>query len=104
MLHLVEEDYSASEDDVLRAMFAARKEVFADLLHWDINYPPEVASQFDPELAALVGYRQHRPNLGNFEGQCPSVHVPERIGSIDALRPDQQQLVEAYVAGQRGSS
>ena len=56
----------------------------------------------------LVGYRQHRPNLGNFEGQCPSIllgdHVPERIGAIDALRPDQQQLVEAYVAGQRGTS
>lgn len=73
-----------------------------------LAYPPEVARQFDPELAALVGYRQHRPNLGNYEGQCPSIllgdHVPERIGAIDALRPDQQQLVEAYVAGQRGVS
>lgn len=36
MLHLVEADCSASEDDVLRAMFAARKEVFVDLLRWDI--------------------------------------------------------------------
>lgn len=36
MLHLTEEDCPASEDDVLRAMFAARKEVFVDLLHWDI--------------------------------------------------------------------
>lgn len=70
-----------------------------------LAYPPEVARQFDPELAAFVGYRQHRHNLGNFEGQCPSIllgnDVPERIGAIDALQPDQQQLVEAYVAGQR---
>lgn len=70
-----------------------------------LAYPPEVARQFDPELAALVGYRQHRPNLGNFEGRCPSVllddHIPSRIGAIDALRPDQQGLVEAFVAEQR---
>jgi ectoine hydroxylase-related dioxygenase (phytanoyl-CoA dioxygenase family) len=71
-----------------------------------LAYPPAVARHFDPELAALVGYRQHRPNLGNFEGQCPSIllgdDVSERLGAVDALRPDQQQLVEAYVAGQRG--
>ena len=36
MLHLVGADCSATEDDVLRAMFAARKEVFVDLLRWDI--------------------------------------------------------------------
>ncbi|PZQ20005.1 MAG: phytanoyl-CoA dioxygenase [Sphingopyxis macrogoltabida] len=35
-------------------------------------YPPEVARSFDPELAALVGYAQHRPNLGNVEGRCPT--------------------------------
>lgn len=70
-----------------------------------LAYPPEVARRFDPELAALVGYRQHRPNLGNFEGQCPSIllgeHIPDRLGAADALRPDQQALVEAYVAEQR---
>lgn len=64
-----------------------------------LAYPPGIARQFDPELAALVGYRQHRPNLGNYEGQCPSVllrdHVdPNRpLAAIDALRPDQQALV-----------
>lgn len=71
-----------------------------------LAYPPEIARHFDPDLAALVGYRQHRPNLGNFEGQCPSVllgdQLPERLGAIDALRPDQRQLVEAYVSAQRG--
>lgn len=70
-----------------------------------LAYPPEVARRFDPELAALVGYRQHRPNLGNFEGQCPSIllgdNVPGRIGAADALRPDQQMLVDAFVAEQR---
>lgn len=70
-----------------------------------LAYPPPVARHFSAELAALVGYCQHRPNLGNFEGQCPSIllkhGVPERIGAIDALRPDQAELVEAYVANQR---
>lgn len=40
-------------------------------------YPPEVARGFQPELQALVGYREHRPNLGNYEGQCPSVLLRE---------------------------
>ena len=69
-----------------------------------LAYPPEVARRFSPELAALVGYAQHRPNLGNFEGQCPSLllkdEVPERIGAVDALRPDQAELVTEYVRSQ----
>lgn len=71
-----------------------------------LAYPPPTARRFAPELAALVGYRQHRPNLGNYEGQCPSLLLkddrPDRIGAIDALRPDQQALVADYVARQRG--
>ncbi|HKY82194.1 MAG TPA: phytanoyl-CoA dioxygenase family protein [Sphingobium sp.] len=70
-----------------------------------LAYPPEVARQFPPELAALVGYRQHRPNLGNFEGQCPSVLLtgePDRpLAAIDALRPDQEAMVAAFAAQQR---
>ena len=69
-----------------------------------LAYPPEVARTFNPELAALVGYTQHRPNLGNFEGQCPSVllkdELPDRIGAIDALRPDQEGLVAEFVRTQ----
>lgn len=69
-----------------------------------LAYPPEVARTFSPELAALVGYAQHRPNLGNFEGQCPSILLGEgdmgRIGAIDALRPDQSGLVAEFVAEQ----
>jgi ectoine hydroxylase-related dioxygenase (phytanoyl-CoA dioxygenase family) len=70
-----------------------------------LAYPPEVARSFPPELAALAGYRQHRPNLGNYEGQCPSIllrdELPESIAAEDALRPDQSALVADYVAGQR---
>lgn len=36
MLHLVEPHSSIREEDVLRAMFVARKEVFVDLLRWNI--------------------------------------------------------------------
>jgi ectoine hydroxylase-related dioxygenase (phytanoyl-CoA dioxygenase family) len=69
-----------------------------------LAYPPEVARRFSPELAALVGYCQHRPNLGNFEGQCPSIllggEVPAYPGAVDALRPDQAAMVAEFVAGQ----
>lgn len=70
-----------------------------------LAYPPSVARNFPRELAALVGYRQHRPNLGNFEGRCPSIllgdEVPDVIGAIDALRPDQAATLQSFVAEQR---
>lgn len=80
-----------------------------------LAYPPAIARRFNPELAALVGYAQHRPNLGNYEGQCPSVllggEVPLRLAATDALRPDQEELVAEFVRSQdwpqvsaRGSS
>ena len=69
-----------------------------------LAYPPEVARHFSPELAALVGYQQHRPNLGNYEGRCPSIllgdEVPAHLAAIDALRPDQAEMVAEFVAGQ----
>lgn len=69
-----------------------------------LAYPPGVARHFAPALAALIGYRQHRPNLGNYEGQCPSVLLrdspPDHLAAIDALRPDQKAAVDAYVADQ----
>lgn len=69
-------------------------------LQW-LVYPPAVARHFSPELAALVGYAQHRPNLGNVEGQCPSVllgqTVPDHLGAIDALRPDQEAQAAAFL-------
>jgi hypothetical protein len=67
-------------------------------------YPPDVARTFSPELAALVGYAQHRPNLGNVEGQCPSTLLwgepIEHRAATDALRPDQTEALRAYVAEQ----
>lgn len=68
-----------------------------------LAYPPQVARDFPPELAALVGYAQHRPNLGNYEGQCPSIllrdRLPPKVGAIDALRPDQAEMVAAFRHG-----
>lgn len=68
-----------------------------------LSYPPHVARNFSPELAALVGYRQDQPNLGNYDGQCPSIllrdEVPEYLGAIDELRPDQVAMIEDYRAG-----
>lgn len=63
-----------------------------------LSYPPEVAKTFSPELADLVGYRQHRPSLNNFEGQCPSVLLQDGNWSpfVDALKPEQAELVAIY--------
>lgn len=70
-------------------------------------YPPEVARHFSPELAALVGYRQHRPNLGNVEGQCPSLllreNVPDHLAATDALRPNQAEALQRYAAEQEAA-
>jgi ectoine hydroxylase-related dioxygenase (phytanoyl-CoA dioxygenase family) len=69
-----------------------------------LAYPPAIARNFNRELAALVGYQQHRPNLGNYEGQCPSVllqrHVPQRFAATDALRPDQEASMAQFVREQ----
>lgn len=73
-----------------------------------LAYPPPIARRFSPELAALVGYRQHRPNLGNYEGRCPSIllgdDVPDHLAAVDALRPDQQAMMTAYVEDLRRAS
>jgi hypothetical protein len=69
-----------------------------------LTYPPDVASAFDPELAALVGYQQHRPNLGNYDGQCPSILLggepPDHLAAIDALRPDQEGALSEFLRQQ----
>lgn len=70
-----------------------------------LAYPPHIARDFPPSLAALVGYRQHRPNLGNYEGQCPSVlledQVPSHPAAIDALTCEQAALAAAHAEAQR---
>lgn len=68
-----------------------------------LAYPPSIARDFAPDLAALVGYRQHRPNLGNFEGQCPSILLGANelgpLAAIDALRPDQAAMIAEFARG-----
>lgn len=65
-------------------------------------YPPEVARTFSPELARMVGYQQHRPNLGNYEGRCPSVllrgPVDDYLGAVDDLLPYQQEALARRAA------
>lgn len=72
-----------------------------------LAYLPDVARDFDPELASLVGYSQHHPNLGNYEGQCPSILLGappgDYLAATDALRPDQARLLAEYVAEQIAS-
>ncbi|MEH3036057.1 MAG: phytanoyl-CoA dioxygenase family protein [Sphingomonas adhaesiva] len=66
-------------------------------------YPPDVARTFDPELAALIGYVQHRPNLGNVEGRCPSELLWPTGGGLpaaDALLPAQNEALAVHVAEQ----
>ena len=70
-----------------------------------LAYPPAVAKHFSPQLAELAGYAQHRPNLGNFEGQCPSTLLredpPAFPQATDALRPDQQAAVHEFAEARR---
>lgn len=72
-------------------------------LQW-LVYPPHIARHFSEDLAALVGYAQHRPNLGNVEGQCPSLLLRDEVGehlpAIDALRPDQAEVADMFVRSQ----
>jgi ectoine hydroxylase-related dioxygenase (phytanoyl-CoA dioxygenase family) len=89
--------------------------VFSYMLGWLkpyenqwLVYPPDIARAFPPDLAALVGYQQHRPNIGNYEGQCPSVllrgPVPEYMQAVDELRPEQVAEVAEFKARQRRTS
>jgi ectoine hydroxylase-related dioxygenase (phytanoyl-CoA dioxygenase family) len=53
-----------------------------------LTYPPEVARQFSKPLRELLGYRIHRPNLGGYEGQDPSVLFEGRshtLAAVDAI-------------------
>ncbi|MBW4050504.1 MAG: phytanoyl-CoA dioxygenase family protein [Proteobacteria bacterium] len=55
-----------------------------------LSYPPPVAKGFPPALRDLIGYRIHRPNLGGYEGQDPSVLFEtssHTLPAIDAI-PD----------------
>ncbi|MCW1430890.1 phytanoyl-CoA dioxygenase family protein [Novosphingobium sp. JCM 18896] len=70
-----------------------------------LAYPPEIARDFGTELRSLVGYRQHRPNLGNLDGLCPSLLLDDRMpqypAAIDALTPKQEAMVRAHAERER---
>jgi ectoine hydroxylase-related dioxygenase (phytanoyl-CoA dioxygenase family) len=70
-------------------------------------YPPAVARTFSRELAQLVGYQQHRPNLGNYEGRCPSILLDgepdDYLGAVDELLPRQVEALRARRAEQAAS-
>jgi len=68
-----------------------------------LAYPPSIARSFAPGLAALVGYRQHLPSLGNYEGQCPSLLLdgderPDHLPFTDALKDEHYELMRQYYA------
>ncbi|HEX8528063.1 phytanoyl-CoA dioxygenase family protein [Allosphingosinicella sp.] len=72
-----------------------------------LAYSPEFVRTLEPELAAMLGYRWHRPNLGTYDGQCPSIlledEVPDALATVDALIPEHEKLVAAYAAAQMPS-
>lgn len=70
-------------------------------LPW-LAYPPEFARTLSPKLADLAGYRAHRPNLGTYEGRCPSTLLNADgpgLGAVDSLREDQEELILAWREG-----
>jgi len=50
-----------------------------------LAYPPEVARQFPAAIRDLIGYRIHRPNLGGYEGQDPSVLFETNSHTLPAV-------------------
>jgi hypothetical protein len=79
------------ERDLLE-MHQQRRRVFVEGQYENayLTYPPEVARHFPKPLRELLGYRIHRPNLGGYEGQDPSVlfeghsHTLAAVAAISA--------------------
>jgi ectoine hydroxylase-related dioxygenase (phytanoyl-CoA dioxygenase family) len=70
-----------------------------------LAYSADFAKTLDPELAAMLGFRWHRPNLGTYDGQCPSIllgdgSIPEHLATVDALSPEHAALVSQYASDQ----
>lgn len=62
-------------------------------------YPPEIARDFSPQIQDLLGYRVHRPNLGNCEGQSPKLLLSgDRLTgrAKDELLPEQVDKLRAW--------
>ncbi|TVV72678.1 phytanoyl-CoA dioxygenase family protein [Sphingomonas solaris] len=67
----------------------------------NLTYDRDFARTLDPELAAMIGYRWQRPNLGTFDGQCPSVllgeEVPDYLPTVDSFTPAQKVIVDTHL-------
>lgn len=65
-----------------------------------LTYPPHVARGFSARLRELVGYRLNRPNLGNYDGNCPSIlldgEIPDFLPTRDAFLPVQLEALERH--------
>jgi len=64
-----------------------------------LSFPPEVASQFPEQIRNLLGYRIHKPNLGNYEGQDPSVLFKTRshtLATVDAIPEEIAAELQAF--------
>ncbi len=82
--------------------------VFSYSLGWlrpyensSLAYPPSIARNFAPAVRNLIGYRMHRPNLGHYEGQDPSMALKTNsriLPMIDALPPAITEELRAYYA------
>ena len=55
-----------------------------------LAYPPTVARQFPQALRDLIGYRIHRPDLGGYEGQDPSVLFEKTSHALAAVYADRE--------------
>jgi hypothetical protein len=70
-----------------------------------LAYPVDFVRTLPEALQAMLGYRWHRPNLGTYDGQCPSILLegepPEYLATIDALAPHHEPIVAAYAARQQ---
>ncbi len=65
-----------------------------------LTYPPEIARSFPPRLQQLIGYRLNRPNLGNYDGNCPSVllsgDLPQYLPTRDSFLPAQLEALARH--------
>ncbi len=73
-----------------------------------LAYSPEFVRTLPDDAAALLGYRWHRPNLGTYDGQCPSIllsgEVPDALPTVDALAPEHETLVSDHAERQRAAA
>lgn len=64
-----------------------------------LTYPPRIAKAFSKPIRDLLGYRIHRPNLGGYEGQDPSVLFEtdsHTLAAVDAIPPAADLELQAH--------